>query len=328
MSVWLASVLSPSPSSLCRGEAIQMHLGRLHVEVRPLRRADAALQEAHGGEALQVRRLRPQLLQVRPPGPAPAETHAGVTRYTERERERSMEQTHMNTHTHTHTLTHTQTEAVVGAGSPYECFSAGLDAHTHTHMHTHTHARTHTHYHPSPGKEAAGCTGGALNRVTSGPPLGWKERTAAGSVVVILWRTTGNCLHSTACTCFTLTFKEELALFIRTKKQNIYIYIYIYRYIYIQGQQSPFFLIFVVVGILLFFIAAYSSTRNVNDPRPRAAEWISCVSTKKKFRPSWSYRLYCRDQQRAPFHHRWFPFACRSLLSPPPTQPTHPPPSP
>lgn len=61
-----------------RWEAIQVHLGRLHVEVRPLRRVDAALPETHGRQTLQVRGLRPKLLALGPSGPAPPQTHAGL----------------------------------------------------------------------------------------------------------------------------------------------------------------------------------------------------------------------------------------------------------
>ena len=47
-----------------------MHLGRLRLEVRPLGRADPPLPQAHGGQALPVRRVQPQLLPLRPPGAA------------------------------------------------------------------------------------------------------------------------------------------------------------------------------------------------------------------------------------------------------------------
>lgn len=40
------------------------------MAVRPLRRADSPLQEAHRGQALPVRRVQPMLLPVRPPGAA------------------------------------------------------------------------------------------------------------------------------------------------------------------------------------------------------------------------------------------------------------------
>lgn len=52
----------------CRWEAVQVHVGRLRLAVRALRWADAPLPEAHGGQALPVRRLQPQLLPLRPPG--------------------------------------------------------------------------------------------------------------------------------------------------------------------------------------------------------------------------------------------------------------------
>lgn len=47
-----------------------MHLGRLRLEVRALRRTDPPLPEAHRGQALPVRGVQPQLLALRPPGPA------------------------------------------------------------------------------------------------------------------------------------------------------------------------------------------------------------------------------------------------------------------
>lgn len=61
-----------------RREAVQMHVGRLHLEVCPFGWTDQALPQTHGSEAIQVRGLWPQLLQVRPPGAAPQEAHAGV----------------------------------------------------------------------------------------------------------------------------------------------------------------------------------------------------------------------------------------------------------
>ena len=76
-----------------------MHLGRLYVEVCAVRRADAALPKAHRRQTVQVRGLRPLLLPLRPPGPAPAETHAGV----------SPAERHHLTHTYTHTQTRRQT---------------------------------------------------------------------------------------------------------------------------------------------------------------------------------------------------------------------------
>lgn len=125
---------------LSRWKAIQVYLGRLHLEVRPLWWADEALQETHRGEALQVCRLWPQLLQIWPLGPAPTETHAGVNQ-TERDKERDGE-VNEKTHTHMHT------QAARGAGSPCECFQpAWTRAHTHTHTitltPTHRHRRTH-----------------------------------------------------------------------------------------------------------------------------------------------------------------------------------------
>lgn len=121
------------PASFSRGKAIQMHLGRLHLEVRPLRRADAALQKAHRSETLQVRRLWPQLLQIRPPGPAQTETHAGVNqmqssskRGRERKKDKGTENTHVRTHAHSQA-------GGPGSGISLWMFSAGLDPHNHTH---------------------------------------------------------------------------------------------------------------------------------------------------------------------------------------------------
>lgn len=55
-----------------------MHVGRLHLEVCPLGWTDQALPQTHGSEAIQVRGLWSQLLEVRSPGPAPEEAHARV----------------------------------------------------------------------------------------------------------------------------------------------------------------------------------------------------------------------------------------------------------
>lgn len=152
-----------------RGKAIQMHLGRLHVEVCPLRWADEALQKTHGGQAFQVCRLWPQLLQIRPLGPAPTETHAGVNHAEEVKRgKRSMEQTHLWrqpgeqdlpvnviqlawTHTHTHTETHTLTYYI--------------------YTHTHTVIRRRK----KKKKKRRWRAFAAQNRVTSGSSWGWKE---------------------------------------------------------------------------------------------------------------------------------------------------------
>lgn len=60
--------LSPAPS---RREALPLYLGGLHLALRPLRRADATLPQAHGDQAFPLHRVRPLLLPVRPPLPAP-----------------------------------------------------------------------------------------------------------------------------------------------------------------------------------------------------------------------------------------------------------------
>ena len=77
--------------------------------------------------------------------------HTDGERDNEKERER-------NRHTQ-------KTQAAGGAGSPYECLSAGLDAHT---------RRTHTHIHTSVTRREDGELV-EHNRVTSGSSLGWKE---------------------------------------------------------------------------------------------------------------------------------------------------------
>ncbi|XP_061419844.1 alpha-protein kinase 1-like isoform X1 [Lethenteron reissneri] len=69
-----------SPEDAHRREAVRVRVGRLHVEVRALRRADATLPQAHGLAALPVPRVRPGLLSLRPPGAAqqaaPVSQHA------------------------------------------------------------------------------------------------------------------------------------------------------------------------------------------------------------------------------------------------------------
>ena len=62
---------------LFRREAVPVLLGRLRVAVRAVGRADAAPEEAHGRQALQVRPVRPQLLQVGPPRAPHEETPIG-----------------------------------------------------------------------------------------------------------------------------------------------------------------------------------------------------------------------------------------------------------
>ena len=57
-----------------RGEAVQVHLGGVRVEVRALRRADPAHAQTHRPQALQVPTLRPGLLPLRPPQPTHEET--------------------------------------------------------------------------------------------------------------------------------------------------------------------------------------------------------------------------------------------------------------
>lgn len=45
-----------------------MHVGGLRLEIRTLGRTNTPLQEAHGGKALPVRCVQPQLLSLRSPG--------------------------------------------------------------------------------------------------------------------------------------------------------------------------------------------------------------------------------------------------------------------
>lgn len=181
---------------LSRWKAIQVYLGRLHLEVCPLWWADEALQETHRGEALQVCRLWPQLLQIWPLGPAPTETHAGVNQ-TERDKERDGE-VNEKTHTHMHT------QAAGGAGSPCECFQpAWTRTHTHTLSHSHPRTDTDAHMRSSFIRREDGDrenwwtkvhrAWGAQNRVTSGSSLVWNEETA-GSFFVFAWSIIGNCL--------------------------------------------------------------------------------------------------------------------------------------
>lgn len=57
-----------TPQDTHRGETLQVQLGRLHVEVRPFRRADETLPQAHGSQTVPLSRLWPQLLPLWPPG--------------------------------------------------------------------------------------------------------------------------------------------------------------------------------------------------------------------------------------------------------------------
>lgn len=50
----------------CRWEAISVYVGRLHVEIRTIRWADAALSQAHGPKAVQVPSLSAIVLAKRP----------------------------------------------------------------------------------------------------------------------------------------------------------------------------------------------------------------------------------------------------------------------
>nr|XP_032812160.1 mediator of RNA polymerase II transcription subunit 15-like isoform X1 [Petromyzon marinus] len=68
-----------SPEDAHRREAVRVRVGRLHVEVRALRRAHATLPQAHRLAALPVPRVRPGLLSLRPPGAAQQETPVSST---------------------------------------------------------------------------------------------------------------------------------------------------------------------------------------------------------------------------------------------------------
>lgn len=68
-----------------------MHVGKLRLALCTFGRADASLQEAHGSQALPVRRLLALLLPIGPPGPAheeapelgaraPPHTHRALSR--------------------------------------------------------------------------------------------------------------------------------------------------------------------------------------------------------------------------------------------------------
>ena len=52
---------------ICRWEAVPVHVGRLHMEVCPLRRADAPLPQTHGSEAVPLSPVSALLLPLRPP---------------------------------------------------------------------------------------------------------------------------------------------------------------------------------------------------------------------------------------------------------------------
>lgn len=53
----------------CRRKAIQVLVGGVRLALRPFWRANAPLQEAHGGQTFPVRRMQPLLLPIGPPGP-------------------------------------------------------------------------------------------------------------------------------------------------------------------------------------------------------------------------------------------------------------------
>lgn len=53
-----------------RRKAVSVFVGRLHVEIRQVGRADATLQEAHGPEAVQLQPVPEVVQSVRPSVPA------------------------------------------------------------------------------------------------------------------------------------------------------------------------------------------------------------------------------------------------------------------
>lgn len=55
-----------------------MHVGRVHVEVCSVWWTDKTFPKTHWHQTLPVSRLWPQLLPLRPPGPAPEAPHAGL----------------------------------------------------------------------------------------------------------------------------------------------------------------------------------------------------------------------------------------------------------
>lgn len=81
LGVEFASMFSPS-----RREAIPVSMGGLQLEVRPLRRADASLPQAHRPETLRVCAVSEGLLPLRPPGSAHEEARLTIP--------------HTQTHTH------------------------------------------------------------------------------------------------------------------------------------------------------------------------------------------------------------------------------------
>ncbi|MCL4163154.1 UNVERIFIED_CONTAM: hypothetical protein GTU68_024622, partial [Idotea baltica] len=72
----LHEILPPqsAPANAYRGEAVPVPLERLRLEVRPVRRADAALPEAHRGSPLPVPPVRESLFQVGSPQSSHEET--------------------------------------------------------------------------------------------------------------------------------------------------------------------------------------------------------------------------------------------------------------
>lgn len=54
----------------CRREALPLYMGKLRLAFRPIGRAHQTLPETHRSQTLQMCRLQPLLLTLRPPGPA------------------------------------------------------------------------------------------------------------------------------------------------------------------------------------------------------------------------------------------------------------------
>jgi hypothetical protein len=62
----------------CRRKAVQMHLGRLHVEVRSVWWTDETFPKTHWDQTFPVSRLWPKLLSLWPPCPTQETPHASL----------------------------------------------------------------------------------------------------------------------------------------------------------------------------------------------------------------------------------------------------------
>jgi len=66
--------LNPKLHFHFRWEALHVYLGRLYLEIRPVRRVDAAFSQTHGPKTVQVPPLPAVVLALRPPVAAHEET--------------------------------------------------------------------------------------------------------------------------------------------------------------------------------------------------------------------------------------------------------------